>query len=324
VMIGHDPATDEETAEVAHEALIGAWGRLRGWLDENRLFGLWRQRLKVDLERWSGKPEEAFLRAHVLAEAVGWLASHREELNEREISFVEASRDNAELEAAEELRQSREREDLANKLAEERRRALEQGARHRARLQTRNRGLLAALAMLVLALAGAGYWAFESNRQATVAEEAAEAATIAAREAKGRQLGAEAFAIGRDLRGALAAERGAALAIEGWRRHPGLSAFQGAARALSTLPHVRVEHGGPVRTAFSPAGDLLATGSGDGTARLWRTPETVFGLLCSERAGRNLSVQEWRQHIGAIEEWAPTCAGWRSDPELLANREKRQ
>ena len=32
----HDPVTREPTVEVAHEALIREWPRLRGWLDEDR------------------------------------------------------------------------------------------------------------------------------------------------------------------------------------------------------------------------------------------------------------------------------------------------
>ena len=32
----HDPITREPTVEVAHEALLQEWGRLREWLDESR------------------------------------------------------------------------------------------------------------------------------------------------------------------------------------------------------------------------------------------------------------------------------------------------
>ena len=126
MMIGQSPATGEETAEVVHEALIGAWHRLRGWIDEDRLFKLWQQRLTVDLKRWSGKPEDAVLHGRVLAEATSWLASHRHELNASEVGFIEASRDNAAREAEEDLRQAREREDLANKLADESRKLAEE------------------------------------------------------------------------------------------------------------------------------------------------------------------------------------------------------
>jgi hypothetical protein len=40
-MIGRYTETGTELAEIVHEALIGAWRRLRTWLDEDRAFGLW-------------------------------------------------------------------------------------------------------------------------------------------------------------------------------------------------------------------------------------------------------------------------------------------
>jgi hypothetical protein len=53
----------------------------------------------------------------MLAEATGWLASHREQLNKRECDFIEASRDNAKAEADNELRRTQERERFATNLA---------------------------------------------------------------------------------------------------------------------------------------------------------------------------------------------------------------
>jgi hypothetical protein len=51
VVTGRDEAMGQETVEVAHEALIRGWARLRQWLDEDRAFLLWWQRLR-DLSRW--------------------------------------------------------------------------------------------------------------------------------------------------------------------------------------------------------------------------------------------------------------------------------
>ena len=41
----------EQTVEVAHEALISSWGTLRGWVNEDREFLLWRERLGALLRR---------------------------------------------------------------------------------------------------------------------------------------------------------------------------------------------------------------------------------------------------------------------------------
>ncbi|WP_042775865.1 trypsin-like peptidase domain-containing protein [Sinorhizobium fredii] len=117
--VGRDAATGEETAEVVHEALIGAWGRLRGWLLEDRDFGLWRQRLKESLQTWSGDSEDydPLLRGRLLTEASDWLDKRGADLNQRESNFIKASQEHARMEAEEDLRQAQERERLANELA---------------------------------------------------------------------------------------------------------------------------------------------------------------------------------------------------------------
>ena len=52
LVTGLDQATGEETVEVAHEALIQNWKRLRDWLDEDREFLLWHQRLRGAVAEW--------------------------------------------------------------------------------------------------------------------------------------------------------------------------------------------------------------------------------------------------------------------------------
>jgi Novel STAND NTPase 1/WD domain, G-beta repeat len=71
--IGHPEARrQEETVAVAHEALIRIWIRLRGWLDEDRKFLLWRQRLRADLADWerAGRDRDALLRGRAVARMV--------------------------------------------------------------------------------------------------------------------------------------------------------------------------------------------------------------------------------------------------------------
>lgn len=50
--LDHDPQTREPTAEVAHEALIGEWQRLREWLDENRDVLRLQRRLALAVGEW--------------------------------------------------------------------------------------------------------------------------------------------------------------------------------------------------------------------------------------------------------------------------------
>lgn len=43
---------DAESVEITHEALLDAWPRLRGWIDDNRAENLARQRLEADAASW--------------------------------------------------------------------------------------------------------------------------------------------------------------------------------------------------------------------------------------------------------------------------------
>jgi len=80
-----------ETVEVVHEALIRHWGRLRGWMQENRKFRIWQQGLMVALQQWveSGKDEGALLRGATLAVAEDWLQQRGGEVSKPQRWFIE-------------------------------------------------------------------------------------------------------------------------------------------------------------------------------------------------------------------------------------------
>ena len=77
-MTGRDDA-GHETAEVVHEALIQGWGRFREWMDADRAFRAWQERLRGNLRQWqdSGQDEGALLRGAPLLVAQNWLAERR-------------------------------------------------------------------------------------------------------------------------------------------------------------------------------------------------------------------------------------------------------
>jgi WD40 repeat protein len=79
--------------ELAHEAVIVHWSRLRGWLNEDRAFLLWRQRMRGHLATWelSAREESALLRGVLLSEAERWVADRRGEINDTETLFVQKS-----------------------------------------------------------------------------------------------------------------------------------------------------------------------------------------------------------------------------------------
>ena len=84
---------DPTTVEVAHEALIRRWERLRDWIKNDRAFLLWRQRLGFQIAEWerSGRDAGTLLRGALLKEAHRFARSRRDDLNEREREFLARS-----------------------------------------------------------------------------------------------------------------------------------------------------------------------------------------------------------------------------------------
>ena len=84
--------TAQETVEVVHEALIRNWVELRTWIDSNREFRAWQERLRAAKEQWktTDKDPGSLLRGAALAQAQEKLQERPEDLiDERE--FIEQS-----------------------------------------------------------------------------------------------------------------------------------------------------------------------------------------------------------------------------------------
>ena len=94
VVTGRDPA-GQDVAEIAHEALIQRWGGLQAWMEEERDFRMWQERLRAALRQWedSGRDAGALLRGVPLAEAKQRLASRKSHLGKSERAFIQASID---------------------------------------------------------------------------------------------------------------------------------------------------------------------------------------------------------------------------------------
>jgi len=83
----------EENVEVIHEAMIKGWQRLREWVEADREFRTWQERLRAAMRQWntSNHDEGALLRGAPLAEAEQWLEQRRNDLNQDEQHFIETS-----------------------------------------------------------------------------------------------------------------------------------------------------------------------------------------------------------------------------------------
>ncbi|MEU8343391.1 trypsin-like peptidase domain-containing protein [Actinomadura meyerae] len=105
--------TGTVTVEIAHEALLRGWDRLRGWLERNREFRTWKADIVNARELWElhGRNTDLLLRGPVLTRAIKMAADHPDDVTGvRE--FIAISAEHAATELRERHRLSRETEAL--------------------------------------------------------------------------------------------------------------------------------------------------------------------------------------------------------------------
>jgi WD40 repeat protein len=244
VVTDRDPA-GQEVVEVAHEALIRGWGRLRAWMDEDRAFRVWQERLRAALRQWdvSGRDEGALLRGVPLAEAEQWQVERADNLNPDERAYIMKS--------------------VAL-------RGQEQAARERTRRRLTLAAVAAAVVFLILAvLGGAGWRQAERRRQE---------AEVQHRVALSRQLAALSANQLKDFNWEVAM----LLAVEAGRTADTAEAFTALRHAFAfpgrTLRILSGHTLGINQAVWNSDESRILTASRDGTARVWET-DTGAGLL---------------------------------------------
>ncbi len=151
----HDPLTREPTVEVAHEALLREWPRLRHWLDQSRDDVRLQRSLATFAKEWvqNNKNDGFLLRESRLDLFADWSATMDLALTPNEQAFLGASlAARQQRQAAEQARQQRELE-TAQRLAQEQSHRAEEQTHAARDLRRRAYFLVAALAIaLVLAV----------------------------------------------------------------------------------------------------------------------------------------------------------------------------
>ena len=228
---------DVDTVEIAHEALLHAWPRLRQWIDADTIGVRIHRQLTRAAEEWrdSGNEPGSLYRGGRLAAVEEWagVPAHDDDLNRLEHAFLTAS-------VA--LRQQ-----------------TEKAARRQANRLRAFSALLAALLVVAASLAALAY----QQRDSAITERDI---------AVSRQVAVEANQL-RGTDGALAMQ----LSLVAYRISPTTEATSSLLNSTGTVPVTRLL--GPAGTemhavAYSPGGAVLATGSGNGSVRLWDTRAT--------------------------------------------------
>ncbi|MGH3077548.1 MAG: hypothetical protein ACRDPZ_05125, partial [Gaiellaceae bacterium] len=274
------------TVEVAHEALLREWPRLRSWLDDDLQGHRLRQHLTHAAQQWDAAdrdPSEVYRGARLSA-ALDWASTHGADLNELERAFLAESRE-----------------------------ASERDAERQRRTNRRLRGLLVGTAVfLVVALVAGGLALVQRGHAQDEAERAEREAVRAEREARiatARELAGASVAnldVDPELALLLALEAvDATSEVDGIPLSEAEEALHRAVltRAVGTVPqgrnvavapddsrfatvgptggtvwdmetHERVfdlsgHDSGVIGVAFDPTGDLIATSGEDGQVRMW-------------------------------------------------------
>jgi len=79
--------------EVVHDILFKEWGRLHGWIQENRDFRLWRKRLQSKLWYWekNGQKSDDLLSGELLTDSLQWLDDDSGQIEFSEKRYIQNS-----------------------------------------------------------------------------------------------------------------------------------------------------------------------------------------------------------------------------------------
>jgi WD40 repeat protein/class 3 adenylate cyclase len=279
--------TAERTVEVAHEALIREWSRLREWLDEDREGLKLHRGLTEAAHEWElmERDPSVLYRGARLAQAREFATASPNALNVLERAFLDASLTNEELEAHERQAQQARELAAAQKLAAEQQARAEEQTESNKRLRQRALFLVGAL-VLALLLAGLALLLGDSaNRNALAAEQNAADAQANADAAQIARLAAEKeqrIAISRELAAASIAnletdaERSILLALQavGATKNQDEIVLREAEEALrravasSRILHTITGLTNPFHVIHSPDGTLLAVRA-DGVIKIY-------------------------------------------------------
>ena len=257
----------DDTAEVAHEALIREWPTLRVWLDDDRTGLRLHRALAEASHEWErqGRDTDLLYRGARLAQVREWAESRADELNPGEMDFLNASVSLAEQQFNErEAQRQRELEGARQLATAQQERAEEQG---RAASTLRRRAVaLAAALLLAVSMAGAAlFLGVQARAGATLAQ-------ANARVASARELAAAAIGnLQADPERSILLARQAVLTtyqVDGTSTTEAENALHRAVLTSRARLTLNGHTGSVSRVEFNPDGSRLASIGEDGVVKL--------------------------------------------------------
>lgn len=247
--------TDQDVAEVAHEALIREWPTLRNWLEENREGLRLHRHLTVTAQEWDASQRDPSMlyRGARLAQALEWAVENAGDLNQLERSFLDESKSLVEQEAAEREAQRQRELASAQKLVETEKMRADEQLQSNKRLRKRAVFLTTAFVLAgILAFVAGIFWqrTIQANKLAT-----------------SRELSAAAV---NNLQ--IDPERSALLALQALEVSDTLEARNALHQSIPEmhlLMNIPVSASGVPGVAYSPDGKLIATMTIRQDVKLW-------------------------------------------------------
>jgi WD40 repeat protein/transcriptional regulator with XRE-family HTH domain len=295
-----DPITHGPTLEVAHEAILREWGRLRAWLEENRAQVRMQRQLSSAASEWEGAERDAsfLLTGTKLAQFEDWTANANIALTRHELDYLSTSIAARDKRAQDESARQKRELDSVRKLAETEASRAELQAQSAKRLRKSAIFLAVALIVAVIAAAVALGAGVRNSRLATQNEaiaSTAQAAEALAIQERDQAENARKLSTSRELAAAAVAnleiepERSLLLALQGLSTQYSIEAEEALRRGMAAshlLMTIPAEEG-VQNWDFNPDGERVALylGGSQPQVRDIHTGEILFSLATTDDWG---------------------------------------